>query len=316
MIKQLLNQMKKTWVLFVLVVLLAGCSGKPTGDTANSNSQSQSPSNRVVAVSYALQYLTERIAGDDITVDFPAAGSQDPAHWTPDVDAVSSMQKADLIVTNGPGAVYAEWLERVTLDESKICRSVSDFAIEDYMPINDHEVVHSHGPEGEHSHPYFVPYTWLDPSLAIRQSKSIAAALLEIYPGKKDEIEKNLSQLVLDLEEIVNDLAEIEREAIAMISLNPQMKFLTRAAGIEDKHLLVFDKDSESSDAEIRKQLSELSENGDCEQLLCNFSPTENVQQIATDLGLELLIVELLEFEPAKGDFLQALKNNYSKLAK
>ena len=118
---------------------------------------------RVVAVSYPLQYLTGRIAGDLVAVDCPVPlGVEDPSQWKPSREAVLAMQSADLVIANGVGADYAKWLPKVSLPGSKLCRTATKgLSISDYIAVEDVSMVHSHGPEGEHSHPTMVSRTWL-----------------------------------------------------------------------------------------------------------------------------------------------------------
>ena len=103
---------------------------------------------KVYVVNYPLQYFAERIAGDQVSVVFPAPPDGDPAFWNPDVETIAAFQAADLILVNG--ATYAKWLKTASLPKSKMVDTSRSFAA-DYIEIKD-DAVHSHGPEGEHSH--------------------------------------------------------------------------------------------------------------------------------------------------------------------
>ena len=113
----------------------------------------------VVVVNYPLEYFARRIGGDLIQVRFPVPENRDPAYWEPSGDQIAEFQSADLILLNG--ADYAKWTLRATLPWSRTivtCEGMEEELIE----IPD-AVVHSHGPEGEHSHAGLVSETWLDP---------------------------------------------------------------------------------------------------------------------------------------------------------
>ena len=97
--------MKKLILLLPMLLLFPACDLLiPRPSPASSKREL---TNRVVAVSYPLQFLTQRIATDDIVVEFPAGEADDPRVWKPTIEDISQMQKADLIITNGPGIDYA-----------------------------------------------------------------------------------------------------------------------------------------------------------------------------------------------------------------
>ena len=123
----------------------------------------------IYAVNYPLKYFAERIAGEHAKVVFPAPADEDPAFWTPDPDTIGAFQKADLILLNGAG--YEKWIERASLPASKLVDT--SVAMESsYVPL-DEGVVHTHGPEGEHSHKGWAFTTWLDPMIAIGQAQAV-----------------------------------------------------------------------------------------------------------------------------------------------
>ena len=152
-----------------LACLHAGCD-RPTNNVSPATADE---SNRVVAVSYPLQFLTQRIVGASmhqgkpIEVEFPVPSNADPRKWRPDRDVIQRMQSSDLVVANGIGAQYASWLDTVSIPESRLCNSATKgLAIREYVQVDDIRLVHSHGPEGEHSHPMMISQSWLDPAIA------------------------------------------------------------------------------------------------------------------------------------------------------
>lgn len=300
----------------VFLVFVAMCfPGCVKTEKPSTSGQTETNSNRIVAASYALQYLTQRIVGDDFQVDFPATGSADPKKWSPSVEDVSLMQKSDLIVVNGPGAAYAGWLNRVTLPASKICKTTDDFDLNDYITAKDYQVVHAHGPEGEHSHPYFVPYPWLDPRLAIKQSEKICADLIRVYPEHKSEFEQSLEDLKKDLSEIAASIPTGQSDTKnKVISTNPFPKFLTKIMGLEDRHLLWMQRsDNEDQDSSIA-ELENLFANFPADHLVIGGQLPASMMARLEKLPVEIHKLELLDFHPESGDFLDACKRNIQKL--
>ena len=306
-----MTKLGRRWLLTILCMgaLQIGCS---SGEVNQSSISTPKQSNRIVAVSFALQDLTKRITGDSIEVDFPAANSPDPKEWSPSVDEIVELQNADLIVINGPGARYANWLTRVTVDESKFCNTAHNFGVGGYMMIKDYQIVHSHGPEGEHSHPYFVPYCWLDPNTAIKQAEQICASLVATYPNKREQFEANLESLKQKFS-VLNSQSSGFDPQTNMICINPQPKYLTRYLGVADSHLLCFSIDEIDDLAEFKRMLVEKQKENNAKVLVTSFELSKELLSIVESVGLTAVDIDLIEVENG-GDYFQAMKKNIQKL--
>jgi len=100
-------------ILVSVLAVVVGC-----GDTvspARSTPPADDPDKPLIVyvVNYPLQFLAERIGGENVDVVFPAPTDVDPAFWSPDAEIVAAYQQADLILLNGAG--YARWVTRVSL---------------------------------------------------------------------------------------------------------------------------------------------------------------------------------------------------------
>ena len=98
--------------------------------------------------------------------------------WQPGLDVIAGYQAADLIVLNGAG--YARWVANTSLPESRLVDTSLDFRNK-LLPL-DSGPLHSHGPEGDHSHGALAFTLWLDMSLFVRQLESVAEALNKLVP--------------------------------------------------------------------------------------------------------------------------------------
>ena len=272
--------------------------------------------NRVVAVSYPLQYLTKRIVGDSINVDMPVPTGGDPQNWRPTRDAITDMQSADLIIANGTGATYANWLTTVSLPESKICFSATrGLSLSDYIAVENVQVVHSHGPEGEHSHATMVARSWLDPAIAKQQAVYIAKQLNRVYPDLRDQFDRNLKTLstALDqLSELMN--ASQPQNGPTIISANHRSKFFTRAIGITDRHLVWTDlPTAEQAESDLKKILGELPDPKPNLILFGSDQPSNELLQQLTAVCLTPVSIDLIDQEPATGDYLTEMKANVER---
>ena len=133
-----------------LAAVSVGCKKDPQQEVST---QSPSPTKRIFAVSYPLQFLTRSVAGEEIEVLMPYGKDEDPKTARPSRDAIAEMQSADLIVANGTGATYVGWLATVSLPDSKVVNTATrGLSLKEYIAVENASIVHSHGPEGEHSH--------------------------------------------------------------------------------------------------------------------------------------------------------------------
>ncbi len=320
-------------LIFNLVLIAAiGCEGQP-----NDQSQSAKPkqfskqlSKRVVAVNYALQYLAQRIAGDEINVELPFSDSVDPGQWRPDRQSILKLQSADRVVANGTGATYAKWLATVSVPESKMINAATKgMSLRDYIQIHDIVLVHTHGPEGEHSHPTMVAETWLDPTIALKQATFISKELSKVYPKLSATFEANLDELATDLQPLVDRLDDLKSKSESLapiVSNSPKLKFLTRAAGVTDHHLTWQELPSkEQAQSDLAKKIKALSSAGSAPQVMLwasQFSEEKAKKQLAKSgidnlakaNNLKIVNMNTIEVRPESGDFLTVLTANIDEL--
>jgi zinc transport system substrate-binding protein len=159
----------------------------------------------VYVVNYPLRYFAERIAGEHATIHFPVPPHVDPAYWMPDVENVSSYQKADLILLNG--ATYAKWVDKVTIPLFRTVNTSAGFRNR-FIRLAD-AVTHTHGPKGKHAHEGIAFTTWLDLELAAGQAKAIADALGRKKPRLKEAFQRSFAALEKDLLALDRQLQEI-----------------------------------------------------------------------------------------------------------
>jgi zinc transport system substrate-binding protein len=308
------SQRLRFFLAFSVLILAAGC--QPAQETpALAEAQKTF---RVVAASYPLQYLAQRIVGGKVQVDFPVPTDVDPREWSPSIEQVQELQAADLVIVNGAGAAYAKWLVRVSLVPSKICNSVDDLDISDYFMVNDYQIVHTHGPEGEHSHAYMVPYSWLDPVIAKKQASKIAKELKKAYPEFESDFSENLKALQADLDQLAVEFKESKTTG-SVVSTNPNAKYLLRALGFEDQHLLLFDFEKQAqADALTRiermgdQKISGLIWVEDMSASL-DAPAKAKFQEWFADSNVTLTEIDLLDHAPSQGDYLSAMRELLAK---
>ena len=299
----------------VAIFVLGGCDRSKSNKPSTSVPANGTPklTKRIVAVSYPLQYLTQRIVGDAVKVEFVAPPESDPQTWRPSREVIGEIQSADLIIANGTGATYAKWLTLVSLPDSKVRHTASrGMSLRDYIAVEDVTIVHSHGPEGEHSHPTMVARTWLDPAIAKKQAVYIAKELGGVYPELVDSFNSNLESLAADLDGLSALLKSNDQTNVRILTTTPKLKFFSRAIGLADHHFTWF----ETPTVE-RAQADLANESGDAQTgiiLFDNSLPSQEILQVLKKDRLEPIAVSLIDHAPLTGDFLTELHANIEKV--
>ena len=264
----------------------------------------------VFVVNYPLQYFAERIGGDHVEVVLPAPPGVDPAVWTPSPEVVSDYQSADLIVENGAG--YAAWTAHATLPSASRVNTASDFG--DRLIVESRAVTHGHGPEGEHSHPDTAFTTWLDPTLAIQQSRAIAKALSERRPDAEQDFSAGLAELEADL----GDLDARLRDALRpfadrpVLFSHPVYQYFARRYGLEGDslHWEPGESQDESEWADLAERLAETP----VRVIFFEGEPHPEVESRLRGLGIRTLVFEPGGARPEGRDWLELMHQNASRV--
>ncbi|WP_238381129.1 metal ABC transporter substrate-binding protein [Mariniblastus fucicola] len=222
------------------LVVYSGCEAKRSTDgeaTANKLHQ------RVAVTNYPLYCMVSSICRDpggpvqEVIYVGPPQGS-DSHSWMPSTAQIRDLQKVDLIICNGPGAVFANWMDKVTIDESKLGTTTDAIKLEEFVVVKDYQLVHSHGPEGEHSHSWVVAHSWLSPKIARRQAKLCHERLVSTY-GDSSQLANGFAELQkkFDVLESAHEKIMTDHSDIVVASSTPEIQYLTRSLGWSDRYL-------------------------------------------------------------------------------
>ena len=264
----------------------------------------------VFAVNYPLQYFAERIGGNLVEVSFPAPGDVDPAYWAPSPEIIAAYQQADLILLNGLG--YEKWLQRATLPSTRLIDTSLGYE-ERRIPLTE-GAVHSHGPEGEHSHKGYAFTSWLDPRIAQEQARAVAEALAAALPESRASLEANLDALTADLEELGQGL-EASAQAIGdqpLLFSHPVYQYLEAGYGLNAQS--VHWEPGEPVTEEQWKELADTLESHPARWMLWEGEPLEDVTGRLAELGIQSLVYDPCGNRPSSGDFLSVMRLNVAAL--
>ncbi len=295
----------RSFRLAPLALLLMACSAPPPEDATEAEARPA-----IMAVNYPLQYFAERIGGDLVNVRCPAPDGVDPAYWTPDAPTVMAYQQADLILLNGAG--YAGWTEKVSLPASRLVNTSKAFQGR-YLEVDD-LVRHSHGPEGEHAHGGTAFTTWLDPSLATLQARSIADALKGLLPDAEDAIEAHFDALEANLVALDAALREVtaQNEEEPLLASHPVYQYIARAYGwnLRSMHW----EPDEMPDEEQWHELEHLLEDHRARWMIWETPPDDAIAARLKQHGVGSVVFYTCGNTPDSGDYLSTMKENIERL--
>jgi len=235
-------------VLAVLLVVSPGCSEDPGPSGA-----AAPPLDPVVRTTfYPTTYFAQRIGGGLVGVECPLPEGEDPAHWWPEPEVIGLYQRSRLVVLNGAG--LESWAASAALARSRVVDSSA--ALTDEL-IELKGSTHSHGPGGDHSHDGVDGHTWMDPLLAIEQSRVIAGAMSEAFPEHGEAFTANLEGLIEDLRLLDARLAALKTEGVRTIASRRAYGYLSRRYGWGVQNLSL-DPGAELTDREVTDVASAL----------------------------------------------------------
>lgn len=259
--------------------------------------------------SYPVTYFAERIAGPAASVTLPVPADRDPSVWSPSIAAIGAYQSADLILLNG--ANLAAWTTRATLPRAKIFDTSLAFA-DQYIATTG--VTHSHGPEGEHSHPGTASFTWLDFGLAARQAEAIASELSRRVPASAPAFAGAGEALAADLAALDAEAAAIGAAAAGqpLLASHPRYPYLARAYGFAIESV-----EWESGETPTEEQLAALDAllaTHPAKLMIWEAEPSAEAVAALAQRGVASVVFATAANRPAEGDFLAVMEGNLERL--
>ena len=264
----------------------------------------------VYVVNYPLQYFAERIGGEHVKVVFPAPADVDPAFWMPDTTTISDYQQADLILLNGAG--YARWVNKVSLPRFRMVNTSAKFK-DRYIEAAE-ILTHSHGSEGEHAHEALAFTTWIDFSLAARQTKAITNAFSRKRPELKNTFQKNYQKLEQDLLKLDQDLnALISNDpSQPLVVSHPVYDYFARRYGLNIKSVH-WEPDEMPTNEQIM-ELNRILKEHPAKWMLWEGKPLKESVEGLKAIGVESLVFDPCGNRPNQGDFLSVMRQNVENL--
>lgn len=289
---------------FLFIIFIISCSSKK--EATNDGSLTKPT---IAVVNYPLYYFAKSIGGDHITVYLPDIEG-DPAFWKPEVQHITNFQNSELIFANGAG--YASWMEKVSLPSSKIINTSSSF--KDQWIASDQELVHSHGPEGDHSHKETAFTTWLNFRFASKQAAAIHEALTTLLPDKVEVLDKNFKLLEEKLMALNKRMQEISGKVDMqnLVASHPVYQYLEEEYGLKmiSKHW----EPDELPTEEMWHDLEELTKDTQSTIMVWEDEPLNEIKLKLEKLNILIAVFNPCANKPVSGDFIDVMNKNLQQL--
>ena len=307
-------------------LLLAGC-GQSSDAAGNGR--------LAVASFYPLAWVTERVAGDDWTVESLTKPGQEPHDLELDVAQTAQLESADLVVllhdfqpavdeaveTAGVDALDAAdavELMPVAEDEGHEDEGHEDEGHEDEGHEEEGHEEEGHEGEDEHGHGDLDPHFWHDPLLMADLADAVAAELGDADPDGAATYDENAADLRAELEALDEEygtgLASCERDATVVS--HDAFGYLARH-GLHLESIAGLSPDAEPTAADLGRLQELIREEGVTTVFSERLASPKMAETLAEDLGITTDVldpIEGLSDETADEDYLSLMRQNLEAL--
>ncbi len=202
--------MKKIGLLLMCIVFLTAC-GNFTNDEASQNNNDNtvvneiSKDNKIYTTIYPVQFITEELVGDYVTVMSVVPNNGDIHNFDIPQKTIIDIAESDMYIYLGLDVEFnAEDIGRSLENENVTVLEVGEKI--DFESGHDHEDededVHD---EEDDDHDHSDSHIWIDPLYVVDMAEVVKDALLIQYPTLGDEINENFMTLKEDLHKLDED---------------------------------------------------------------------------------------------------------------
>ncbi|MBD7907757.1 metal ABC transporter solute-binding protein, Zn/Mn family [Sporosarcina gallistercoris] len=186
--------------LLFLTLMLGACGKKEETNESNSDTGKLD----VYTTVYPLQYFTERIGGDTVSVKSIYPAGTDEHTFDPTQKEMMKLADADLFFYVGLGLEgFVENAEKTLKNQHVLLLPTGDTIDPSKLMEGHHhdsdEEEHDHESE-EHDESTTDPHVWISPVLSMELATAVRDGLIEKAPENKQLYEENFKALKSDLE--------------------------------------------------------------------------------------------------------------------
>lgn len=295
-----------------LALPLAACGDGGSGAGGSDGADASGDTVEVLASFYPLQYLTQRIGGDAVTVSSLTPAGAEPHDLELSPSQVATMGRADLVV------YLSGFQPAVDTAISEVSPTAIDVASAARLTDAAHEEEHDHEAEEEgHDHGGLDPHFWLDPIRMADAADAVAAQLAEVDPDGAEQFEANAAELRTELE----GLDESYRTGLAdcgtstIVVAHEAYGYLAGAYGLDQEGISGIDPEAEPSPARLREIEQVVNETGVSIIFTESLIDPRVAEVLADDLGITTGVLDPLENQAdPDADYVDVMESNLASL--
>lgn len=300
---------------FSLSATLSGCS-------AFDDSATSADGVEVATAFYPLQYVAERVAGENATVENLTQPGGDAHDLELNPTETAQVARADLVVflhgfqPSVDDAVENNATGTAVNVEDVVELRPAEEGDEHEEHADEHE--EGHEDEEEHDHGDLDPHFWHDPLLMADLGDEVADQLADLDPEHADDYTANADDLRADLEaldqQFTDGLAQCERQTVVVS--HDAFGYLTKY-GLEFAPIAGLSPDAEPTPADLGHLQELIVDEGITTVFYESLVSPAIAEQLAADTGVETAVLDPIEGltdETIDEDYLSLMEANLTAL--
>lgn len=187
------------------------------------------------------KFFVEQIAGDYLEVQILVDQGMSPHAYEPLPQQMAALARSRAFFTIGLPFEKALVSKIENLfPELKIIKTDQGI-VRRRMAALDEDSGHEHHAGCDHAAGAEDPHIWLDPGLVEIQAQNITAALIELFPAKKEVFIANLNRFSQQLNQLSDELSELfaPYQGRAIIVFHPAFGYFTDRFGLQQRSIEV-----------------------------------------------------------------------------
>jgi zinc transport system substrate-binding protein len=266
----------------------------------------------VVTEFYPLQFIAERVAGDDLPVVNLAPPGLEPHDLELSPSQVQSIAEAAVVVYLGKFAPAVD----EAVDQNAGDRGFDVASTVQLVAGGQGEQADS--VEADSDHNALDPHFWLDPTMLGQVANALADRLAQVDPDSADDYAVRAKALVADLDQLDRQFASGLAVCASRIVVTSHSAFGYLAAqyNLEQYSVAGLEPAAEPSAARIAEVQDLIQDNGVTTVYFEPLTSSDVVASIATDLGIDTDALDPIESIDGSGDadYFSVMRANLASL--
>ncbi len=304
-------------VTAVAALALSACSSSASSSssTASSSQASASPM-KIMASFYPLQYLTEKIGGDLVSVESLTPPGAEPHDLELSNQKVQQLSQAGAVVyLKGFQSAVDKAVElnapKTVIDVSTSVDLVDAEKHESELDVADDDEKTEEAHEHEHEHGSTDPHFWLDPTRMASAATQIGDALAQADPTNAETYKKNAASMKSQMEalskKLVDGTAKCQHKEF--VTSHEAFGYLADRTGLTQLGLSGLDPDSTPSPARLKQISDAVKAKGITTIFTEELLSPKVAETLAKDLGITTAVLDPIESQADDSKDYEAVMN-------